>query len=135
MRDFKIVVVIVAAVQSLVKCVVGDTVKSLAVYPAAVVAVDDLTHEPEIRLHFICCAAQCLHEIKIKDVRSVKSDSVHIELTHPETNHIAYIVNDSRILLIQLDEKVVASPVVVRETVVVLVVAPEIHVAVPVFVM
>ena len=113
MRNFKIVVVIVTAVQSLVKCVVGDAVKSLTVYPAAVVAVDDLAHEPEIRLHFICCAAQCLHEIKVKNVCRVKSDTVHIELTHPETDHIAYIVNDSRILLIQLDEKVVASPVVI----------------------
>ena len=135
MRDFKIVVVIVTAVQSLVKCVVGDAVKSLAVYPAAVVAVDDLTHEPEIRLNFICRAAQRLHEIKVKDVRSVKSDSVHVELAHPETDHIADVINNGRISLVQFDEKVVASPVVVRETVVVLVVAPEIHVAVPVLVL
>ena len=100
MRDFKIVVVIVAAVQSLVKCVVGDAVKSLTVYPAAVVAVDDLTHEPEIRLHFICCAAQCFHEIKVKDVRSVKSDSVYVELAHPETDHIADVIDNSWVLLI-----------------------------------
>ena len=46
-----------------------------------------------------------------------------------------FAFKDIRILLIQLDEKVVASPVVVRETVVVLVVAPEIHVAVPVLVL
>ena len=54
MSNFKIVVVIMSAVKCLVKGIVGYTVKSLSVYPAAVISVNDLSHKPEVFLNLIC---------------------------------------------------------------------------------
>ena len=54
MCNFKIVVVIMSAVKCLVKGIVGYTVKSLSVYPAAVISGNDLSHKPEVFLNLIC---------------------------------------------------------------------------------
>ena len=53
MSDFKIVVVIMSAVKCLVKGIVSYTVKSLSVYPAAVISVNDLSHKPEVFFNLI----------------------------------------------------------------------------------
>ena len=54
MSNFKIVVVIMSAVKCLVKGIVSYTVKSLSVYPTAVISVNDLSHKPEVFLNLIC---------------------------------------------------------------------------------
>ncbi len=59
-RDLEIVVVVVAAVKSLVQGIVGNAVQGAAIYPAAVIAVDNLAHQPEIRFHFLSGAAQAV---------------------------------------------------------------------------
>ena len=99
-RDLKIVMVIVSAVKSLVKCIVCNTVKGAAIYPATVIAVDDFAHQPEIRLHFLSGAAQLFHKIKVQNVRSVKTDTIHIKFRNPETDHIADVVLHIRITLV-----------------------------------
>ena len=99
-RDLKIVMVIVSAVKSLVKCIICNTVKGAAIYPAAVIAVDDFAHQPEIRLHFLSGAAQLFHKIKVQNVRSVKTDTIHIKFRNPETDHIADVVLHIRIALV-----------------------------------
>ena len=92
--------VIVSAVKSLVKCIVCNTVKGAAIYPATVIAVDDFAHQPEIRLHFLSGAAQLFHKIKVQNVRSVKTDTIHIKFRNPETDHIADVVLHIRITLV-----------------------------------
>ena len=52
--NLKIVVIIVSAVKSFMKGVVGYAVKGLSVYPAAVISVNDLSHKPEVFLNLIC---------------------------------------------------------------------------------
>mgnify|MGYP007000008514 CR=1 FL=1 len=64
MGDLEIVVVVVAAPQTLMQFVVGNGVEHLRVGPAAVVAVDDLAHQPELRLHLVGNAAQALMKSK-----------------------------------------------------------------------
>ena len=64
MSDFKIVVVIMSAVKCFVKGIVGYTVESLPVYPAAVISVNNLSHKPEIFLDLVCGMAENPHKIK-----------------------------------------------------------------------
>ena len=130
--DLKVIVVVVPAVQGLVQGVVGDGVQGVLVCPAGVVPVDHLAHEPEVRLDLVGGAPQGLHELKIQHVGGVETDAVHVELADPEADHVTDIIPDGGVSLVELHQQVVAAPVVVGEAVVILVVAPEVHVAVPV---
>ena len=100
MCDLEIVVVVVAAVKCLVQGIVGNAVQGASIYPAAVIAVDYLAHQPEIRFHFFSSAAKLFHEIKIQNISSIETNSIHIELRNPETDHIADIVLYIRIALV-----------------------------------
>ena len=80
MGNLEIVVVIMAAVECLVKRVIRDTVQRLTVYPAAVIAVDDLAHQPEIRFDFLGSTTEHKHKIKIKDIGSIKTDAIYIKI-------------------------------------------------------
>ena len=71
MCDLEIVMVIVSTVKSFVQSIVCDTVQCLAIYPAAVIAVDNLAHQPEIRFDFLGSTAECTHEIKIQDISGI----------------------------------------------------------------
>ena len=63
--NFKVVVVVMTGVQGLVQVIVGHGVQGVCIGPAVVVAVDNLTHQPKVRLNFICHAAHTLHVIKV----------------------------------------------------------------------
>ena len=71
MGNLEIVVVIMTAVECLVKRVIRDTVQRLTVYPAAVITVDDFTHKPEIRFHGSSFGPHFFHEIKVQDIGAV----------------------------------------------------------------
>ena len=59
----------------LMQFVVGNGMEHLGVCPAAVVAVDDLAHQPELRLHLVGNAAQAPHEVEVQHVGSVQTDA------------------------------------------------------------
>ena len=130
--DLKIVVVVVAAPQALVQLIVGNGMEHFRVGPAAVIAVDDLAHQPELRLDLVGKAAQALHKVEVQHIRCIQPDAVNVECIDPEADGIIMVVLYLGVALVQLDQQVEAAPVAVREAVVVLVVAPEIHVAEPV---
>ena len=132
--DLEIVVVVVAAPQALVQLVVGHRVQHLRVCPAAVIPVDHLAHEPELGLHLIGKAAQPPHEVKVQHIGGVQTDAVNIKFIHPEADGLVVVVLHLRVALVQLDQQIVAAPVAVGKAVVVLVVAPEIHIAEPVLI-
>ena len=132
--DLEIVVVIVARIERLVKMVIGDRVKSALVDPPGIVAVDHFTHEPEIRSDLIGRLPKGLHISEIQHIGGIQTDPVDPEFSGPEADHITDIVSDSRIVLIQLRKKIISAPVVIGKSVVVFIIAPEIHMAVPVFV-
>ena len=97
--------------------------------------VDNLSHQPEIRLYIIRYSSQHLHIFKIQHICSIQTDSVNVKLTYPETDDILNILFDCRIVLVQFYEEVIATPVIIRKTIVVGVVTPEVYIAVPVFVL
>ena len=130
--DLEVVVIVVGAVERLVQVVVGDGIERGVVHPAAVIAVDHLAHQPEIRLHGLGGGAQGAHEVKIQHVGGVQAQAVDVERLHPEAHRVQQVVPHGGILQVQLHQLVVAAPVFIGEAVVILVVAPEIHAAVPV---
>ena len=132
MSDFKIVVVIMSAVKCFVKGIVGYTVESLPVYPAAVISVNNLSHKPEIFLDLVCGMAENPHKIKIQDISGIQADSVNIKFGNPETDHITDIVLYFRIALIQLYKKIVSTPVFIGKTVIIFGISAEIYITVPV---
>ena len=132
MRDFKVIVIVMSGIQGLMQVIVGNGMQGSFIDPADIISVNDLTHQPELRLHFIGSLTKSLHEIEIQYICGIQADSVNIECFHPETNYITDIIFDLWITLIQLYQKVVATPVLVGKTIVILIVAIEIHIAVPV---
>ena len=134
MRDLEIVVVVVAAPQALVQLIVGHGVEHFGVGPAAVIAVDDLAHQPELRLDLVGEAAQPFHEVEVQHVGCIQPDAVDVEFMDPEADGVEVVVLHLRVPLVQLDQQVEAAPVAVGEAVVVLVVAPEVDIAEPVLI-
>ena len=130
--DLEIVVVIVPGVESLVQRIVCHCMQCISVYPAGIVAVDDLTHQPEFRFYIVGDGAQHMHVVKIEHICGIQTDTIHIECTDPEADHIADVVTHGGIVLIEFDEQVVTAPVVIAETVVVFIVSTKIHIAEPV---
>ena len=100
MGNLKIVVVIVTRIQCLVELIVGDGMEGSLIDPAAVISMDDLAHEPELRLHFVGSPAQRFHIFKIQHICCIQTNTIHIKLADPEPDHIADIIPDSRIVLV-----------------------------------
>ena len=130
--DLEIIVVIVAGIQSLMQFVVGDRMKHLSVGPAAVIAVNDLAHEPEIRLQAVAHTSELPHKFMFQNICSVETDTVNIKLGHPETDRIKMIIPHDGVPEIQLHQKIESSPVIIRKMIVIFIISPEINVAVPV---
>ena len=132
MCDFKIIMVVMPAVQGFMQSIVCYTVQSIAVNPTAVITVDNLSHEPEILFYFIGSTAQSMHKVKIQDICSIQTNTINIKFRHPETYHITDIILYFRIALIQFYQKIISSPVFVGKTVIILCVSAEIYIAIPV---
>ena len=93
MGDFKIIVVIVPGIKSLMKLIIGYTMKCLIVDPSAVISMDHLTHKPEILFHPGGLIAHPFHKIKIKYICCIQTDSINIKGIDPETDHIKKILH------------------------------------------
>ena len=115
--------------------VVGDRMESPLIDPAGVVSMNHLPHEPEIRPYLLSRLAERMHVSEIQHIGGIQTDAVNLKLPGPEPDHVTDIIPDRRIILIQLRQKVIPSPVFVGETVVVLIISPEIYPAVPVLVL
>ena len=132
MRNFKVIVIVMSGIQGLMQMIVGDGMQGSFIDPADIISVNDLTHQPELWLHCIGCLTKSLHKIKIQNVCSIQTNTVNIECFHPETNHITDVIPYFRITLVQFHQKIIATPVLVGKTIVIFIVAVEIHIAVPV---
>ena len=130
--DLEIIVVIVTGVESLVQIIIRNRVQRLTIHPTSVIAVNHLTHQPEPGLNLICQTTQCLHETEIQHVRCVQTETVNVKFRYPHADSIAQIVLHSAILLVQLHQKIISSPVFIGKSVVILVIPLKIDVAEPI---
>ena len=79
MCDLEIVVIVMPAVECFMQGIVCYTVESFSIYPSAVITMDHFAHKPEIFFYFCCCAAESTHEVKIKDICRIQTDSIYIK--------------------------------------------------------
>ena len=118
MCHFKIVVLIMTGIQCFVKHIVCYGMKCFFIYPTRIIAMNYFSHEPELRLHFICHMTKSFHVVEIHNIRSIQTNSINVKLAYPKANHVTDIISDCRVVLIQFRKKVVASPVFIRKTVI-----------------
>ena len=112
--------------------IVGDRVKSSLVDPAGIITMNHFTHQPEVRFYFIGGVTQSFHEIKIQDIGGVQTNAIDIKFADPEANDITDIIFHFWISLVQLDQKIIATPVFVRKPIIVFIIAIEVHITIPV---
>ena len=118
----------------LVQLIVRDRMKHLRIRPARIVAVDHLSHQPEIRFFLQDHAAHLPEKIKIKAVRTIQPDAVNIKRIDPETNRIEQIVLHLRISEVQVDQIARSPPRLIGEPVVISTVPSKIDALVPVLI-
>ena len=132
MGNLEVVVVVVTGKKTFVELVVGDGVEHAGICPAGIIPVNDLTHQPEFRFYAVAHTAQIAHEAKVEDICCIEADTVNVELADPEPDCVKEVVLDVPVPHIELDEKVMPTPVIVGEAVIVFVVSPEIDITIPV---
>ena len=114
--------------------IIGHRMQSLFIDPAGILPMNHFSHEPEIFLHFLGKTAQTAHKIKIQYVCRIQTQSVDPEFRHPETNRIHQVIPHFRIAQVQFCQKIKTAPVIIGETVMVFIITPKIHIAVPVYI-
>ena len=131
MRDLKVVVVVVAGVNTLVALVVRNGVEHILVCDSVVVAVCDFAVEPEIGLLGLAEILELLEELGVDNVRRVKAQSVDAELVDPHFNGAEKVVDNLVVSQIELYEVVVTCPALVPEGVAVAASSVEVEVLEP----
>ena len=130
----KVVVIVVSAVKSLVQCIICHGVQGIVIYPSAVLSVYDLSHQPEVILQTVRDTPEFTHESLFEHIRGIQANAVDIEFRYPETHSVKMILSHLRLIQIELWKQIVSSPVLIGKAIVILVISPEIYIAVPVFV-
>ena len=132
MRDFKIVAVVMSGIQRFIQLIVGHGMQHGSINPFAVIPMDDLAHQPEVRLQCVGQPPKLTHEAKIEHVGSVQPNPVNVERFDPEPDHVQQVRPDLRILMIQLGKGIETAPVIIGKPVSISVIPVEIDASVPV---
>ena len=115
--DFKEIVVVKAGVNALVEFVVGYRVEHMVIDPAAIVSVDDFSHEPEILFHGFRFPAHFFHKMEIKYVCAVQTDAVNVKGVDPEPDHVKEIPADLGIGMVETGKFKMSLPGLIAERV------------------
>ena len=120
-----------ARIQPFMKLIICNRMKRVIICPAAVVAMNHFSHQPEIFFHAICKVTHSLHKIKIKDICCIQAYSINIKFRYPETDNIKQVILYLCISLVQLYQKIITAPVFITKAVIVLIVPAKIQVTEP----
>ena len=113
--DFKIVLVVVRRINALIAFIVRDRIQHFRICPTLIVAVDDFTHQPEIRFLALAEAANPLEEVKVHAICCIKPNPVNLEFVHPVANRFNQVVTYMPVLQVQLDQIIIAIPTFIPE--------------------
>ena len=91
----------------------------LVIDDQVIVSEEDFADQGKSRLDLIAETAEPAHEIMIKGISDVQTQSVNPELLDPHLHAVQQIVNNGRILKIEFDKFKMSLPAFVPETVVV----------------
>ncbi len=132
MGNFEIIVIVVSGIECFMQVIVRNRMECSLIDPADIIPMNHFSHQPKIGLHFVGRTSHRFHIGKIQHICSVQPYPVNIKFADPETDDITDIVPDRRVVLIQFYQKIVSAPILIGKSIVVFVISPEIHMAVPV---
>ncbi len=104
-----------ARVKPFIQLVVGRRVEFVWPGPIAVVAVNDLTHEPTVRFDAPAHRRQLALKPRFQNVRRVEPQTVHTELREPQPRRAEEMLAHFRVGGVELDEVEVTVPALVTE--------------------
>ena len=113
--DLEVVLGVVGRPVALPALVVGHRVQHLRVGPAGVVPVDDLAHEPELRVPGFGVVLQGPEEVEVHAVGGVQPEPVDVEAVHPHAHGPQQVVPDLGVFQVELHQFVVAAPGLIPE--------------------
>ena len=131
MSDLKIIVVVMTGIKPLVKLIICHGIQHFRFYIAAVISVDHLAHQPEIRFLFIGKPPHFFHKGKLQTVRTVKADSVNIKLMDPEADYIQKIFPHLWLPEIEIYQFKTVSPCLIAKSIIIRRIPPKINSLVP----
>ena len=108
--QLKKVAVIKGGVQAFVELVVGGGVQRVRVRPLAVIAVDDLAHQPQVGIELVDEGAQLAQEIKTERVSGIQADAVDLKLFLPHADGVKQVLPGGRFGEIELYQVEVSVP-------------------------
>ena len=108
-------------IKSFVKLVVCNAVQQMLSISdiTCIVAVDDLTHQPEVLFFCGCACTHLFHKPKIQAVCAVEADAVNVKFIDPEIDDAQQIVTNLLVLEIQIDKFKAVSPCFVGKSVII----------------
>ena len=113
--DLEVVLGVVGRPVALPALVVGHRVQHLRVGPAGVVPVDDLAHEPELRVPGLGVVLQGPEEVEAHAVGGVQPEPVDVEAVHPHAHGPQQVVPDLGVFQVELHQFVVSAPGLIPE--------------------
>ena len=113
--NLEIVLGVVGRPVALPALVVGHRVQHLRVGPAGVVPVDDLAHEPELRVPGFGVVLQGPEEVEVHAVGGIQPETVDVETVHPHAHGPQQVIPDLGVFEIELHQLIVASPGLIPE--------------------
>ena len=127
MCDFKIIMIVVTGIQPLVQLIIRYTVeKSRSILNiSGVIAMNHLTHQPEILFPLSGTAAQFFHKSKIQTIRTVQTNTVNIKIPNPTVDTFQQILFHFRILKIQIHQFKTISPGFIRKSIIIPGISPK----------
>ena len=101
--------------QTLITFIVSNAVQHFGVSPAVIVAVDYLTHEPEIALFALTEVSYPLEEVEVDAISRIKAYTIDTERFDPVIHSIYKMIANTYVAKIELNEIIVTVPALVPE--------------------
>ena len=133
MCDLKHVHAVKTGVDPLVTFVVCTAVQHLVIYDQIIISKEYFTDQRKARFELFAEMAEPLHEVVVQTVSNIQSEPVDPEFLDPHFHTVEQIVDNCRILKVQLDQLVMSFPSLVPESVIVAAISVKIDTE-PVFV-
>ena len=131
--DLKQVHRIEAGIDTLIAFVVRAAMQHLVIYNQVIVSEEYLSDQYEVIFKLLDIGTQSLHEITVQTIGNVQTQSVDVEGVYPKLDTFQEIINNGRVLKIQLHQFKMTFPAFVPKSVVVSAVTVKVNME-PVFI-
>ena len=126
MIDLEQIHAVEAGIQSLIAFIVGAGMQHLIVHQRLIVAMQDLSHQEKVLLQPVAEAAEPAHKVMIQQIGNIQTQTVDIEVLHPETDAFQNVIHNLFIFQIQLHQVIISLPALIPQAVIIVGIAAQI---------